>query len=69
MKGTKADVTFFRDYLTAAVEHVRKGISADRSKDEITKVAALTGFETVTAFTPRLSLESALASVYDELKK
>jgi glyoxylase-like metal-dependent hydrolase (beta-lactamase superfamily II) len=69
VRGTKADVTYFRDYLTAAVEHVRKGVSSRRSKDEITKVAALKGFEAVTAFTPRLSLESALGSIYDELTK
>ncbi|MGH9384552.1 MAG: MBL fold metallo-hydrolase [Vicinamibacterales bacterium] len=69
VKGTKADVTFFRDYLTAGVEHVRKGISAGSSKDEITKVPALKGFETVTAFNPRLNLEGTLGSIYDELKK
>jgi hypothetical protein len=48
---------------------VRKGRSANKSKDEITKIASLKGFETVTAFTPRLSLEGALASIYDELSK
>jgi len=69
VKGAKADVVFFRDYLTASVEHVRKGISARRSKDEITKVPAVKGFEDVTTFTPRLSLEAALGSIYDELKK
>ena len=69
VKGAKADVVFFRDYLTAAVDHVRKGRSAHQSKDEITKVASLKGFESVTAFTPRLSLEGALASIYDELSK
>jgi cyclase len=69
VRGTKSDVTYFRDYLTAGVEHVRKGISAGSSKDEITKVPALKGFETVTAFNPRLTLEGTLGSIYDELKK
>jgi glyoxylase-like metal-dependent hydrolase (beta-lactamase superfamily II) len=69
VKGAKADVVFFRDYLTAAVDHVRTGRSAHKSKDEITKVASLKGFESVTAFTPRLSLEGALGSIYDELAK
>jgi glyoxylase-like metal-dependent hydrolase (beta-lactamase superfamily II) len=69
VKGAKADVVFFRDYLTAAVEHVRKGISAGSSKDDITKVAAVKGFETVTSFNPRLTLEGTLGSIYDELKK
>ena len=69
VKGAKADVVFFRDYLTAAVDHVRKGRSAQKSKDEITKVASLKGFESVTAFNPRLNLEGALGSIYDELAK
>lgn len=66
-RGNKADVASFRDYLTAAVDHVRKGRAAGQSKDDITKVQALKGFETVGTFSPRLSLESALASIYDEL--
>jgi glyoxylase-like metal-dependent hydrolase (beta-lactamase superfamily II) len=69
VKGAKADVVFFRDYLTAALEHVRKGISSGSSKDEITKVPAVKGFETVTAFNPRLNLEGTLGSIYDELRK
>jgi len=69
VKGTKADVVFFRDYLTAGVDHVRRGIKAGQSKDEITKVASLKGFESVVAFNPRLNLEGALGSIYDELKK
>ena len=68
-RGTKADVTFFRGYLSAAIDHVSAGLKAKKSKDEITKVTALKGFESVTVFNPRLSLESALASIYDELAK
>lgn len=68
-RGTKADVTFFRGYLSAAIDHVSAGLKAKKSKDEITKVASLKGFETVTVFNPRLTLESALASIYDELSK
>ena len=37
-RGTKADVMFFRDYLTAVLEHVRAGVKAGKSKDEVTKV-------------------------------
>ncbi|OFW46492.1 MAG: hypothetical protein A3J29_19420 [Acidobacteria bacterium RIFCSPLOWO2_12_FULL_67_14b] len=69
VRGTKADVTFFRDYLSAGVDHVRKGIGARKSKDEITKVSALPKFESVTAFNPRLTLEGTLGSIYDELSK
>lgn len=68
-RGTRADVIFFRDYLSAGIDHVRKGISAKKSKDEIAKVESLKGFESVTAFNPRLTLEGTLGSIYDELAK
>ena len=69
MRGTKADVTFFRDYLSVVVDHVRKGMSVKQSKDEITKVAALKGFESVGSVNPRLMLEGTLGSIHDELSK
>ena len=69
VRGNRTDVLFFRDYLSAGVDHVRKGISAKKSKDEITKIAALPKFESVITFNPRLSLEATLGSIYDELSK
>ena len=54
--GTKADVDFFRDYLAAALAHVRAGIKAGQSKEEIAKVAALKGFEDVAQVNPRIAL-------------
>lgn len=68
-RGTRADVLFFRDYLSAGVDHVRKGLSAKLSKDEITKVEALKGFESVGMVNPRLNLAGTLGSMYDELSK
>ena len=68
-RGTRADVTFFRGYLSAAIDHVQAGLKAKKSKDEITKAASLKGFESVVVFNPRLSLESALGSIFDELSK
>ena len=35
--GKKADVTFFRDYLSAALDHVRAGIKAGQAKEEIAR--------------------------------
>ena len=58
VRGNKTDVLFFRDYLSAGVDHVRKGISAKKSKDEITKIAALPKFESVITFNPRLTPRS-----------
>lgn len=69
VRGNKTDVLFFRDYLSAGVDHVRKGISAKKSKDEITRIAALPKFESVITFNPRLTLEATLGSIYDELSK
>jgi len=68
-QGTKADVIFFKDYLSAAVDHVEKGHKARKSKDEITKVEALKGFESVTAFSANLTLANTLGVIYDEVSK
>lgn len=69
VRGNKTDVLFFRDYLSAGVDHVGTGISARKSKDEITKIAALPKFESVISFNPRLTLEATLGSIHDELSK
>lgn len=67
--GKKADVTFFRDYLSAALDHARAGIKAGQSKDEIAKAPSLKGFDDVAQINPRLSLAGVLESAYDELAK
>ena len=67
--GKKADVEYFRDYLAAALNHVRAGIKAGQSKDEIAKVPALKGFDDVTQVNPRITLAGVLESAYDELAK
>jgi glyoxylase-like metal-dependent hydrolase (beta-lactamase superfamily II) len=67
--GKKADVTFFRDYLGAALDHVRAGIKAGQSKEEIAKAPALKGFDDVAQINPRIALAGVLESAYDELAK
>lgn len=67
--GKKADVTFFRDYLAAALDHVRAGIKAGQSREEIAKAASLKGFEDVGQVNPRIGLAGVLESTYDELAK
>jgi cyclase len=42
--GTRADLLAFRDYLTGVLDYVQKGISANKSMDEIVKVATVPGF-------------------------
>jgi hypothetical protein len=65
--GKKADVTFFRDYLSAVLDHVRRGVKANESKEEIGKLAALRGFEDVVQVSPRITLAGVLGAAYDEL--
>jgi hypothetical protein len=65
--GKKADVEYFRNYLAAALDEVRGGIKAGRSKEEIAKAPALKGFEDVAQINPRISLAGVLEAAYEEL--
>ena len=67
--GKKADVEHFRDYLAAALDEVRGGIKAGRSKVEIAKTPALKGFEDVAQVNPRINLAGVLEAAFDELTK
>jgi glyoxylase-like metal-dependent hydrolase (beta-lactamase superfamily II) len=67
--GKKADVEYFRDYLAAALEEVRGGIKAGRSKEEIAKTPALKGFEDVAQVNPRINLAGVLEAAFGELAK
>jgi len=67
--GKVDDVKFFRNYLTAALDEVRAGIKAGRSKEEIAKAPSLKGFEDVSQVNPRIGLPGVLESAYDELTK
>jgi cyclase len=67
--GSKADVLYFRDYLSAAVDHARKGLAAGKSKEEIQALDALKGFEDVQPLSQRLSLAFVLGICVDELTK
>ncbi|MGE3274870.1 MAG: MBL fold metallo-hydrolase [Vicinamibacterales bacterium] len=66
VRGTAADVTYFRDYLSAVLEHATKGVQAGRSKEEVSAIAALPGFADVGQASPRLTLASVLGVAYDE---
>jgi cyclase len=67
--GKKADVLYFRDYLTAVLEHTRRGIKAGQSKAEVAKLDVLKGFEDVGQASPRLTLAGVIESAYDELTR
>ena len=72
--GTVRDVTHFRDYLTAALDHVQKGIAAGRSQGEIAAVSALPGFpdhadvvKNYASPIPLFTLNHVLTIAYQEL--
>ena len=72
--GTVRDVTHFRDYLTAALDHVRQGIAAGRSQGEIAAVSALPGFsdhadlvKNYASPIPLFTLSHVLTIAYQEL--
>ncbi len=65
--GKQADVVYFKDYLSAAVDYVRRGLKAGQSKTEVAKATTLPGFDDVGQINPRLSLAGVLEAVCDEL--
>jgi len=67
VRNTKADVTHFRNYLTAVLEHARAGFKAGQSKEEVQKLAALKGFEDNASPNARLTLAFVLGICYDEV--
>jgi cyclase len=67
VQGKKADLVKMKSYLSALVDHVEKGIRERKSREEITTLMMLPGFEDYVSFGPRLSLTSNLQVVYDEL--
>ena len=74
LTGTVRDVEHFRDYLTAALSHVRKGIATGRSQSEIAAVSALPGFEDYADVVknyaspiPLFTLSHVLTVAYQEL--
>lgn len=65
--GSKADLLVQRDYFSAVVERVEKGIAAGRSRDEVSSFEALPGFGDYVGSPPRLTLANVLGVTYDEL--
>jgi cyclase len=72
--GTVRDVTHFRDYLAAALDHVRTGIAAGRSQAEIVAAPGLPGFadfadmvKNYASPIPLFTLNHVLTIAYQEL--
>jgi glyoxylase-like metal-dependent hydrolase (beta-lactamase superfamily II) len=65
--GSKADLLAFRDYLSAALDHVRRQIAAGAAKDAIVGLDALPGFPDVAPLGGRLTASHLLEAVFEEL--
>lgn len=64
--GTKEDLDVMRDYLTAIVEYVEKGIEKGLSKNEITDKKVLDGFENF-LYADFWTLPDNLGVAYEEI--
>lgn len=66
LTGSAKDLMYFRDYLTAVMDHVKKGISAKKSMEEILKVEAIPGFPDHVSSGQVLTLAGVLTAAYEE---
>ena len=67
--GPVKELLYLRDYFSAVLEFVQKGISAKQSKEEIAKATELPGFPDHAASGQVLTLAGVLNSAYDELTR
>jgi cyclase len=67
VRCSRAEVTHFRNYLTAALEHARAGAKAGQSREEVQKLEALKGFEDTISLNQRLTMGFVLGICYDEV--
>ena len=62
-----ADVLQFRDYLSAVLEYVERGLARGQSKTELAALQVLPGFEDLGSVPPRFTLGTFIEKVVDEL--
>ena len=67
VRNGRAELSHFRNYLTAVLEHARAGAKAGHSKEEVQKLAVLKGFEDNASPNARLTLAFVLGIAYDEV--
>jgi glyoxylase-like metal-dependent hydrolase (beta-lactamase superfamily II) len=65
--GRKADLLFFRDYLSAALDYARKRIAAGAAREEFAKIDTLPGFTDFVPLGGRLTASHLLETAFDEL--
>ena len=62
-----SDVLRFRDYLTAVLEYVQRGLARGQSKAELAAIEVLPHFEDFGSVPPNLTLGTFIEKVVDEL--
>jgi len=67
--GPAKELLYLRDYFTAALQFVQKGIGAKQPKEEIAKATELPGFADYAASGTALTLAGVLNAAYDELTR
>jgi glyoxylase-like metal-dependent hydrolase (beta-lactamase superfamily II) len=65
--GGRSDLLNFRDYFTAVIDYVQRGVEAGHSKEDIVKLERLRGFEDYVAPSKTINLAQVLGAAYDEL--
>ena len=65
--GAAQELLHLRDYFTAAMDHVQKGIRAGQSQEQITGIEALPKFDDYAANGQILTLKGVLTSAHEEL--
>ncbi|MDZ7717000.1 MAG: hypothetical protein U5J95_12375 [Balneolaceae bacterium] len=66
--GSKDDVAVMRKYLSALVEHVEQGVEEGKSKEEITDLEIMPGFEEF-LYADFWTLPQNLGVVYEEVQE
>jgi hypothetical protein len=62
-----SDVLQFRDYLSAVLEYVERGLARGQSKTELAALQVLPNFEDLGSVPPRFTLGTFIEKVVDEL--
>ena len=64
--GSAKELLYLRDYFTAAMDHVQKGLRDKKSQEEITKIDVLPGFAEHVGNGTVLTLAGTLTAAYEE---
>ena len=67
VRCAKAELTHFRNYLTASLEAARKAVAAGQSREAVVATRSLAGFEDTISLNERLTQGFVLGVCYDEL--